>query len=672
MSLPPFAPFPVEARVRQSILPEEWQLYLDSWTILSDLYLRLKDREFSSYLDGDSSLIIFLVSFFKALAEDDNIAPSLTPLRKKCFFLIHRICSGASIPAPLLEWINLTNICHVFLRSEQLRTLLQGLWQRKGESLEKSLQVAKSSLIKSLDSRKPEEAEASLNKIGVLLKGSPDAGTFMLTGSDFLDSLSSAYPKVSPKMQSKLVAVAYLGLVALLSGTKPNYSLLSDHLYSLKTSAEQAQKADSAKRTFLADLVTNTPLLHKVRDSVTTPEGGRVKNIAASLSAFQQSSVARPKNLVRRKVNKGKGKALAGEFGHPAFGEIHVHKMSMVSQIQDLFPDLGSGFVVKLLDEYNDNLEEVTAHLLEDSLPPHLATADRYEALFVSLPTAALSFLYFQTHLTPRSTPPPSERRNIFDNDEMDRLAVDTSRLHVGRKNHKLTADALLSDRNSAPNKSAILAALAAFDSDDDERDDTYDVEDVGGTVDTANAGADEADADIHNKNEESLFRAYSMTPDLFGRDSETRRGKARMALKSETGMTDEAIEGWGIMIGRDPRRLRRLETKLNMFGGQQKELVSTSYRRSAPGSEDEEQEGGGDGQRGGRGGGFAGRGRGRGRGRGTPGGGGRGGGHVAGPSDDKTTQAARQRKDASKGSRANHNRRDQRAKKMARGGFPG
>lgn len=272
-----------------------------------------------------------------------------------------------------------------------------------------------------------------------------------------------------------------------------------------------------------------------------------------------------------------------------------------------------------------------------------------------------------QPHLTPRSTPPPTfERRNVFDNDEFDRLAVDASRLHVGRKNQQLTADKILSDRSSAPSKSAILSALAAFDLDDDERDDTYDVEDVGGTVDSATPGADEADADLRDKNEEALFRAYSMTPELFGRDAETRRSKARTALKSETGMTDEAIEGWSIMIGRDPKRLRRLEAKFSTFSGQQRELASTTWKNSPA---DSGEEASGDSQRGGRGG-FSNRGRGRGRGRG--GGGGRGGGNVAGSSDDKATQVSRQRKEANKGSRANHNRRDQRAKKLARGGFSG
>jgi activating signal cointegrator complex subunit 2 len=127
----------------------------------------------------------------------------------------------------------------------------------------------------------------------------------------------------------------------------------------------------------------------------------------------------------------------------------------------------------------------------------------------------------------PKSSQFP-ERRNVFDNDEFDNLAVDTSRLHIGRRGGGLTADKILSDRRKAPAKSSIMAALAAFDSDDDERDDTYDAEDVGASVDNAATGQDEADAD---KNEEALFSAYTKTPELFGRDSDTRRGKARMAF---------------------------------------------------------------------------------------------------------------------------------------------
>jgi activating signal cointegrator complex subunit 2 len=381
MSLPHFAPFP-DIKVRQNVLPDEWQLYLDSWTSLAELYLRLGDREFSSAVNDNDTLTPFLLSFFHELANDDSIAPRVQSLRKQCFFLLHRLLSRDDVPSSLLNWPALSDFCHVFPKSEQFRTLLQKLWERKGGAIEKSLQTAKTSLIRNLESKRPEEAENTLNRVAPLLRASADASIYMLTGSDFLDALYAAYPNVPIPMKKKLVTVAYLGLTAVLEGEKPNYSLLSDHLYGLKSSEEQEQKNEPGKKTLVADLVTNTPLLEKIRDKAVAPEAARVKNTATSLSAFRQSGLARPKKLVRRKVDKGKAKASNDDYGHGAFtGEVHVHRMSMITQIQDLFPDLGGGFIVKLLDEYNDDVEQVTAHLLEDSLPSHLANADRSEQL---------------------------------------------------------------------------------------------------------------------------------------------------------------------------------------------------------------------------------------------------------------------------------------------------
>lgn len=267
--------------------------------------------------------------------------------------------------------------------------------------------------------------------------------------------------------------------------------------------------------------------------------------------------------------------------------------------------------------------------------------------------------------LAPHPTPPQlPTRHNIFDDDEFDQLAIDASKLHFGQRNPDKTADDILRDRSTAPNKAAILSALAAFDSDDDERDDTYDVADVGGTVDSAAPGnnpeEDRTSSDVRDAQDEILFRAYRAMPNVFDRDAATRRGKPRMLLRGETGMTDEAIEGWGLMLSRDGRQQKRLEAKFSAFTGAQKELAPTSWRASPAGSGTEDSDV--DGNNRGRGGRLRGAPRGRGRGR----------GNVAGPSGERDTEAARRGKEANKGSRANHNRRDQRARKMARGGFPG
>ncbi|KAL9000877.1 MAG: hypothetical protein Q9169_000632 [Polycauliona sp. 2 TL-2023] len=435
--------------------------------------------------------------------------------------------------------------------------------------------------------------------------------------------------------------------------SKPKFSTLLDHLYDLKSS----KKGDP----LLTALCTTTPFVRKLKSQVTGPEAARAERLIHELSLLRGTNASQPKRSKPSRNHASKGKGIQmDEHEHTALrGDVHVHRMSLVAHVQDLFPDLGSGFISTLLDEYNNDTEQVTACLLDDSLPPHLKSMDHSKVIY-GLRKASPSPTDLVPKLSPQTTPPlvPS-RRNIHDNDAFDRLRISPSQIHRGLKSSTSTADTVLEDRSSAPNKAAILSALEAFDSDDDERDDTYDVEDVGGTVDTAMPGSDDFDADLRDKNEEALFGALQSSPEVFERDAATKKSKARMALKNETGMTDEAIEGWAIMLGRDPRRMKRLEARFEIFGGRQMQLDKTSYREGS-GAEDSD-----------RGEGSSGRGRGgyRGRGREVMGVAGR---NTASSPDAKGTQIARQRKDINKSGRANHNRRNQRAKKLARAGFPG
>jgi activating signal cointegrator complex subunit 2 len=623
--------------------------------MLAELHLRLSNDDWNkSLVDDQSNTIGFLKSYFLALANSrtDSKLLSSTNLRRLCFLLSHRALSSGTVPDELLYWDFLVSICAVFPRNEELKKLLSSAWKRRSPAVDQTLQLQKNQQIELLDGGQLGPATSLFTSSIPLLHQMPDVAAFLLTGSDLLDSIAVAYQKADESFRKVATIYTYLGFLGLVTCSEPSVSALSDHVYSLKSSSRVGQQS------LLPELVSTTPLLPKLKEVLGAQDSTRLQKLEDLLSEYQSQSNGRVKRLVRRKIDKGKGKK-DDEFSHEAFGGVHVHRMSKITQVQDLFPDLGSGFIVKLLDEYNEDVEQVTAHLLDESLPPHLSGLDRSQ----QLTEPKHEKTDFASHLPPRTTPPPpSERRNIYDGDELDQLAADTSRLHFGRAHQTRTADAILADRTTAPNKAAILSALAAFDSDDDERDDTYDVEDVGGTIDTSVA-ADEADSD---KNEEVLFAAYRMSRETFGRDAATRRGKARLALKSETGMTDEAIEGWAVMLARDPRKSKRLEARYATFTGQQNALERTAWKETEG---EEGESSGGEAFGGGRG-----RGRGRGRGgfRGGRGGAGRGGAAVSGPSNEAGTQQARQRKEASKGSRANHNRRDQRARKMARGGLPG
>lgn len=645
MSLPPVVLIP-GANIRFGVAPEEWEACLQAWISLTGLYLRLPSKQFSAVAVSESTIAQFLGSYYHEVASATSEDTTFTganaqQLRNTCFRLARRICLEIESKNALLTFDFLADICHVHRKSAPVSQLMGDIWRRHESLLQGLILEKKDAIIKSMETSLTTEASKSLRQVADIMAASPNAATVLMTGSDFVDALGTMYESSrDPNDRKTVVATAYLGLLSLVKTDPPNFSLLTDHLYSLLGQADRKKHQSS----LIADLVTNTPLALKLRSSASGNSADRLLKVLDKLETYRSPSIARTRHRNLDKPKKGKGKLIVND-------EMHMHRMSLVTQVQDLFPDLGSGFVLKLLDDYEDDVEQVTAHLLEDSLPPRLRDMDRTE----QAPVMDTSQRAELEHLAPRSTPPSQksffpQRRNVFDDDEFDRLEVDTSRLHLGKKTERANGE--------QPNKAAILSALAAFDSDDDERDDTYDVEDVGGTVDTAHPdGEPSPSAKVtQEENDMALFTAYNSSPELFGRAFNVRRGQARQALKAETGMTDEAIEGWAIMLQRDPKRLKRLEAQAGVFDGGQAALARTAYRESPGGTETEDSDAPVNR------GGFAGRGRGRGRGS-------RGGANVAGPSNDANTAAAQRRKEASKGSRANHNRRDQRARKMARGG---
>ena len=50
---------------------------------------------------------------------------------------------------------------------------------------------------------------------------------------------------------------------------------------------------------------------------------------------------------------------------------------SLVANVKDLFPQLSEGFLVQCFPYFDNNPEKVINALLEDNLPPHLASLDR-------------------------------------------------------------------------------------------------------------------------------------------------------------------------------------------------------------------------------------------------------------------------------------------------------
>ncbi|KAI8307342.1 Activating signal cointegrator 1 complex subunit 2 [Colletotrichum sp. SAR11_240] len=604
-TLPPFAPFP-SSTWRSHLTPQDWNALIDAWTTLSQAYLAQTDAQLSKAVSKEDSLPAFLSTFITEVAEASPAAtigssPPAKVLLRTAFTLTARLLTLSSPPPiPLTTPIFLASFSKLFRRNAP--AVLTKAWNAHAAAFETSLAGLKKSLTQSLEAGMKADLkslESRLAGLNHLLHASPDAAAYFLAGSDFSDGLVSAFKITNPPLRKVLITTMYVCLIGLTEGETPRFGMLADVLFSLESAAETHKAGPlNVNDSLVAELVTVTPVLKQLlkRAEEKGAASTALKTRISALEGFKKpgGGFMRPKRLVKRKVDKGKGTAGAEDVQ----AELHIHRQSQIALIQDLFPDLGSAFVSKLFDEFGDDTEVVTSHLLEDDLPPHLKDLNRGEQLSPKIERR------FSHDIAPRPTPPQlPQRHNVFDDDELDRLDLDVSKLHFGKRNPEKTADDVLKDRSTAPNKAAILSALAAFDSDDDERDDTYDADDVGGTVD---AGANEEADGQNDASEETLFKAFQGDPAVFDRQAATRRGQPRARLREETGMTDEAIEGWAVMLARNPAQKRRLEAKYSgaaAFTGAQTELRSTAWRASPAGSgaEESEQDGAGGSSRGGR-----------------------------------------------------------------------
>lgn len=186
--------------------------------------------------------------------------------------------------------------------------------------------------------------------------------------------------------------------------------------------------------------------------------------------------------------------------------------------------------------------------------------------------------------------------------------------------------------------------------SDDDDDDDIDSDSDA-----SASGGPSQARTPRNNESNQAqalLEIAYLRNPGVFARDATTRRSAARKDLRAATGWDDGQLEGWKIMLERNPHKEAILERH-------QWAAAPPAASGGGGGAGGKKKEGGG----GGGGGGGKGGNNGGGGGSGSGSGGGRGGNNNSG--------GGRGRGGASKGSRGHSNAARTRGndRKMARMG---
>ncbi|SJK98593.1 uncharacterized protein ARMOST_01861 [Armillaria ostoyae] len=340
-------------------------------------------------------------------------------------------------------------------------------------------------------------------------------------------------------------------------------------------------------------------------------------------------------NRGKSSSDKGKGKAAPPPEITPSDPDIDLK----VSQVLDIFPDYPPDYISTLLTHpsypYRGNPEKLIEALLEGTAPP-----EDDVPLQISQPSMPSNELVYT-----------KGRQNVFDDEKMD-----LTQLRVGKKREDETA--IMRDRTFMEQMKADILRRAEEISDEEEDEEgttgAFDEEDLGSTVKVGGDG-EESDEDgaegvgeieaapVKQLPETIVELAYIQDPKQFDRDANTRRSKGRADLKAQTGWSDEQIEGWRIMLERNPKKDKILQ-KHEFAGNQHTAVPSQSNRGGGP---------------------SRGAGRGRGRGRGRGGGSGSGGGGGEQQSRDRAW------KDKNKSSRGNHNRKRGHDKKMARGGGP-
>ena len=672
-TFPPLADYPT-ASVRSTLPPAEWQACLDSWLFSLEYRLRMRDEHFSKL---PSTLIgtQFLVSFCRnpQATGQAAVGSKEAQLHRRAYLLLKRLLLATNSveawgPEILMDRLLLAD--EAFHRISDWQRTVTALKKRQKSHFSTAIEVWKSTTQRGLEALHVDsEVIVGMGRMNSLIRIQPDVGLALMTGSDYLESIITAYSKNDLPSQGSLsfkhtlTGHLYHGLRSLMSDQTRHISLLLDHLYLLRAESNRMNKTSKTQEeTVLSSLVCTTAFLRHLTRDVAVSETKRGQGQIDGLSAYRDQSKHLHHLPPIRKHESRKAKGRANDDL-----DIHVHKAAQISQVHDLFPSFSNAYIVKLLDHFEDDVEQVIAALLEpDTLPENLREPDANA-------TVAAELIGPDAGLAPRSTPPlQPERKNAFDHDAFDRLSISSKKLHKGRK--EISLDEPSTKDEHARSKAAIMAALAAFDSDDDERDDTYDVADVGGSVDQSvdtdtRPRGERPQEQNQNPHEETLFRAWRTSAQLFARDSKTRISTPRQDLKRQTAMSDEQIEGWAIVLSRDTAlqdRLQRKYSDLAFRPRNQRHLEQTKWREdssrdvSADETDRQEHDQANDGRRMGQAQIRGSRNWGRGR-----------GGSTSGPTSDAATQAARRRKEQGRGRGAAHNRREGRAKKMGRG-MPG
>lgn len=529
--------------IRYALNDQQWKACLESWTELLSVALRLSDDEFRDAIDP--SVPVFLHSYVHErnlelsdeLSDDSRRLAVAVPLARNVLLIVSRLFTNRCAPESMINIQFLADFTTIY--SKRNRSATRQAIDAVLESHSSTIEDETSDL----------DIQFRISSI-LDLTMSSSYGTYLMR-TRYAQAINRAY-SIDRRKQNEFWKLAFL------LATHEDATLkFLDALFNVNGEIGQLGH----------DLLASPAFVVQLQDSTRNrPELASL--VERLMSQYQQERFASDSTL-----NATEGEELDGGFDYSQSETAEL--LSKISQIRDLFPDLGEGFVEACLRAYDMDTEATTMHLLEDDLPPHLQELDRAES---RAPTPMM------THQPRRDVPdvleaPSIARLNIYDKDDFDRLQFTKDQVYQGRR-MSTSADSLLKKQVSTDIKQKVLSL--AYDPNDDELDDTYEQFEGAAIVDIQNNDelGEASKADVPSF-DNLLFATFETDPGVFDRGA--RKAPARQDLRARTNLSDEQIEGWKAMLDREPSRLKRL-IKDNAFAGNQKDLESTWWSATESG----------------------------------------------------------------------------------------
>ncbi|KTW27696.1 hypothetical protein T552_02136 [Pneumocystis carinii B80] len=528
--------------LRVQIGENEWKHALDMWNECIEYFMSISDVEFRYILDDRESetLYEFIKDYLDAhtprkhvnlMVNNGNEAEER--LEKNVFSLIYKIFTLEQpniqifeIPFVIFDFCSLfgssSTEC-VFFSLENLYKYaknevflqIQGVYENFQELMNKLVFLKGKELI--------EEAlmyRVAIRSLIVFIQLCFPATCVFLQDEEFLQLMVHLYHENSivDEMKSDFLCLVYTLFTAFLSENEARLLIIKRFVWLY----EQL----SLETALLRDLVLDTSIVERFYE----------------FELFSEEIMSQLR-ILRENTETNDSKRSLDSYLDPS-----IRRLSLISHIKDIFPDCTEEFIESCLKKYCDDVEAVISYILENSFSSNICSVDKKASNFKS---------------NGGELSKDVSKMPVYHKDDTN-VFVDCPKIYKGKKIFQ-TADDILKDKSFVREYKQTILDLELLNQ-DDERDDTYD--DVDEFINLESSQEKNSNKLMDNM-DEILYLTYIVSPEVFERGSHIRRSSARIELRSKTGFSDEQIEGWKIMLDRNPKRIEKLENMLKFSGDQ-------------------------------------------------------------------------------------------------------